>query len=42
VELRQKGEVVDAVFFTPEGQAVGAFANARRQALQAHKQLAGL
>jgi hypothetical protein len=42
VELRQKGETVEAVFYSPEDMAVGAFANARRQALQAHKQLVGL
>lgn len=42
VELKSKGETVDAVFFAPNGQKVGAFANARRAALAAHKQLLGL
>ena len=40
VELRSRGAggAVDAAFYTPAGDAVGAFANARRQALQASKQ----
>jgi hypothetical protein len=40
VELRSRGEgaTVDAVFFSPAGEQLGAFANARRQALQAHKE----
>ena len=40
VELRSRGAggAVDAAFYTPTGDAVGAFANARRQALQASKQ----
>lgn len=40
VELRCKGEggSVDAVFYSPAGQRVGAFAMARRQALQASKE----
>jgi hypothetical protein len=37
VELRSRGETVDAVFFSPEGAKVGTFATARRQALAAHK-----
>ena len=43
VELRSKGEVVEAVFYAPgSGQKVGAFANARRMALAAHKAAQGL
>ena len=40
VELRSRGAggAVEAVFYSPAGEAVGAFANARRQALQASKQ----
>jgi hypothetical protein len=38
VELRRKGDAVDAVFFNPAGKQVGAFAMARRQALAASKQ----
>lgn len=40
VELQKRGEgaPLDAIFFSPAGQRVGAFANARRQALQAHKE----
>lgn len=40
VELRSRGEgaPVDAVFFSPAGERVGAYANARRQALAAHKE----
>lgn len=34
VELRERGDSVDAVFYSPEGQRVGPFAAARRQALQ--------
>lgn len=37
VELRTKGDTVEAVFFHPSGERVGAFANARRMALQASK-----
>ena len=37
VELRNKGATVDAVFFSPSRERVGAFANARRMALAAHK-----
>jgi len=37
VELRAKGETVDAAFFSPSGAKVGAYANARRMALAAHK-----
>jgi hypothetical protein len=37
VELQQRGDTVDAVFFSPEGARVGAYAAARRQALAAHK-----
>lgn len=41
VELRARGSVatgaVDAVFFDPAGERVGAFAAARRKALQAGK-----
>ena len=42
VELRSRGEgsTVEAVFFSPAGQRVGAFAAARRIALQASKQAA--
>ena len=38
VELKKKGDTVDAVFFDPRGRQVGAFAMARRQALAASKQ----
>lgn len=37
VELRSKGDTVEAVFYSPAGERVGAYANARRMALQAHK-----
>lgn len=37
VELRNKGSTVEAVFFSPSGEMVGAFANARRAALAASK-----
>mmetsp|Transcript_13793 Transcript_13793/g.29761 ORF Transcript_13793/g.29761 Transcript_13793/m.29761 type:complete len:405 (+) Transcript_13793:177-1391(+) len=37
VELRNKGSTVEAVFYAPNGEKVGAFANARRMALAAHK-----
>eukprot|EP00955_Chlamydomonas_euryale_P113224 366202-Chlamydomonas_euryale.AAC.7 len=37
VELRRKGETVDAVFYSPAGERAGAYANARRAALAAHK-----
>ncbi len=42
VELRSRGEggTIDAVFFSPAGECVGAFANARRQALKASKEAA--
>lgn len=42
VELRTRGEggTIDAVFFSPDGECVGAFANARRQALRASKEAA--
>jgi hypothetical protein len=42
VELRTRGEggIIDAVFFSPSGECVGAYANARRAALKASKQLA--
>lgn len=42
VELRSRGEggTIDAVFFSPGGECVGAFANARRQALKASKEAA--
>ncbi|PRW61221.1 ribosome maturation SBDS [Chlorella sorokiniana] len=42
VELRSRGEggTIDAVFFSPAGESVGAFANARRQALKASKEAA--
>ncbi|MEW5297476.1 MAG: hypothetical protein WDW38_006309 [Sanguina aurantia] len=39
VELRNKGDTVEAVFYAPNGEKVGAFANARRMALAAHKLL---
>ena len=40
VELRCRGEgsTVEALFYSPEGQRVGAYAVARRMALQASKQ----
>lgn len=40
VELRSRGEggTIDAVFFSPGGECVGAFANARRAALKASKE----
>ncbi len=41
VELRARGEAVEAVFYAPNGEKVGAFANARRMALAAHKANAG-
>ena len=34
VELRERGDSVDAVFFSPDGARAGPFAAARRQALQ--------
>ena len=38
VELRSKGDTVEALFFAPlTGEKVGLYANARRQALQARK-----
>ncbi|GAX74278.1 hypothetical protein CEUSTIGMA_g1727.t1 [Chlamydomonas eustigma] len=37
VELRNKGSTVEAVFLAPNGEKVGAFANARRMALAFHK-----
>lgn len=37
VELRSRGDTVDAVFYAPDGAMVGTFATARRQALAAHK-----
>ncbi len=37
VELKNKGSTVEAVFYAPNGEKVGAFANARRMALAAHK-----
>lgn len=40
VELRKRGDTVDAVFFAPGGEKVGSYANARRMALQAAKQRA--
>ncbi|KXZ48751.1 hypothetical protein GPECTOR_25g335 [Gonium pectorale] len=40
VELRSKGDTVEAVFYHPSGERVGAFANARRMALQASKAVA--
>mmetsp|Transcript_12936 Transcript_12936/g.23002 ORF Transcript_12936/g.23002 Transcript_12936/m.23002 type:complete len:391 (-) Transcript_12936:258-1430(-) len=39
LELRSKGDTVDAVFFHPSGTKVGAYAAARRMALQHHKSL---
>lgn len=43
VELRARGDgdTVDAVFYDPAGAKVGAYAAARRQALQASKSLVG-
>ena len=44
VELRSakgRGAAVEAVFFSPAGERVGAFAAARRAALAAHKALPG-
>ncbi len=41
VELRSRGETVDAVFYTPSGEKVGAYAAARRMALQYHKSVSG-
>ena len=40
VELRTRGEggIIDAVFFSPGGDCVGAYANARRMALKASKE----
>ena len=38
VELITRGTSVDAVFYSPTGERVGAYANARRIALQAHKE----
>jgi hypothetical protein len=37
VELRSRGDTVDAVFYAPDGTLVGTYATARRQALAAHK-----
>lgn len=37
VELRSRGDTVDAVFYSPGGALVGTYATARRQALAAHK-----
>lgn len=37
VELRSRGDTVDAVFYAPDGGLVGTYATARRQALAAHK-----
>jgi hypothetical protein len=37
VELRNKGSTIEAIFFAPNGEKVGAFANARRMALAFHK-----
>lgn len=37
VELRSRGDTVDALFYAPDGTMVGTFATARRQALAAHK-----
>lgn len=37
VELRSKGDTVEAVFYAPDGACVGAYANARRLALAARK-----
>lgn len=44
VELRGKdnSSIMDAVFFSPHGQEVGPFANARRAALTAHKKAEAL
>jgi hypothetical protein len=42
VELRTKGDTVEAVFFAPgTGECVGPFANARRAALAAKKAAGG-
>jgi ribosome maturation protein SDO1 len=43
VELRSRGEgaTIDAVFFSPAGDCVGAYANARRMALRTSKAAAG-
>jgi hypothetical protein len=38
VELVARGEAVDAVFYSPAGERVGPYANARRMAMQAQKQ----
>ena len=42
VELRARGEggTIDAVFYAPGGECVGAYANARRAALKASKEAA--
>ena len=42
VELRSRGEgdIIDALFFSPGGDCVGAYANARRMALRASKERA--
>lgn len=41
VELRQKGDSVEALFYSPEsGECVGAYTNARRMALAAKKKAA--
>eukprot|EP00798_Chlamydomonas_sp_ICE-L_P021546 gene21546-28539_t len=37
VELRAKGDTVEAAFFSPTGEPVGAYVNARRAALAAKK-----
>jgi hypothetical protein len=37
VELRSRGDTVDAVFYAPDGALVGTYATARRHALAAHK-----
>jgi hypothetical protein len=37
VELRSRGDTVDAVFYAPDGTMVGTYATARRQALAASK-----
>ena len=37
VELRSRGDTVDAVFYAPDGTLVGTYATARRQALAVHK-----
>lgn len=44
VELRsrEEGSPIEAIFYSPEGQRVGAFAAARRMGLQASKQAAAL